>query len=69
MAGPAGRPGPAAGDTRADRAGPGLHQVRPDPVDPPRHRGGGVGRTAEVSAGQAAALSDRGRAEDDRGRA
>ncbi len=30
------RPGAAARDPRADGAGPGLHQVRPDPLDPAR---------------------------------
>jgi hypothetical protein len=30
---------PAARHPRADRAGAGLYQVRPDPVDPPRHGG------------------------------
>ena len=56
--------------TRALTAlGPGLHQVRPGPVDPPRRRGRRAGRAAEVPAGQAAALPDRDREADDRGRA
>ncbi len=67
VAGPEGRPGAAARNPRADRAGPGLYQVRADPVDPPRRGGRRAGRSAEVPAGQAAALSDRDRQADDRG--
>ncbi len=55
------------GDAGADGAGAGLHQVRADPFDPPRHRGRGTGAAAEVPAGQAAALPDAGRARDGRG--
>ncbi|PJN95649.1 hypothetical protein CNY89_07215 [Amaricoccus sp. HAR-UPW-R2A-40] len=47
--GSCGPPGPA----RADGAGAGLHQVRPDPLDPPRHRGPGPRPGAEHAPGQA----------------
>ena len=54
-----GRPGAAADPARADGARAGLHQVRPDPVDPARRRGRRARRTACRAAGQAAALPDR----------
>ena len=69
MAGAEGRPGAAAGHAGADGAWPGLYQVRPDPFDPPRCGGRRVGAAVEISARQAAAVSDRRCQSDDRGRA
>ena len=64
-----GRPVAAADPARDHRARPGLHQVRPAALDPPRRRRPRARRPALGAAGQAAAVPARRGARHRRGRA